>query len=228
VNLPDAEFFNDPELIYMTSVIGRFPECIAAAAKFNLNTLVTSERIWRFTNVSGDPGAMSRAFWRQTARANHGILLASNPALASGISLYWADLKFLKELGYKIVFKDQSARVVSNEKFPKAFGNAIVIISTNSLNLRIIRDRDEFWFDIAPAHVPNEWRPLQVVLGYVKDSGNGHLPSCISLRHVGALLESRLDLINEALSPEKFAATKVAVDEAEATILKAWVREFSN
>jgi hypothetical protein len=296
MSLATEEFLNDPELVFVTSVIGRFPECIEVAAKFNLDTLVTSERTWKFVTLSGDLDTMSRAYWRQIARAKQGIILASNPSLAPSISLYGVDLSVLRGIGYipdysgtrlrhkdsnpfsglrqplqsslpksvkdflgklfpgatptarmqraltpagsdrsleekareelRAAFRDPSARVISSQKFPQAFGNAILIISVGSLHLRIVRDRSDFWLDVAPAHAPSRWRPLQLVIGTIQGYPERPLPSCINLRHAGALLESALSPLIEAHLPENFAATKAAIDQSESRILRDWIKGF--
>lgn len=78
------------------------------------------------------------------------------------------DLEEKVRLGLRFLFRDLSATVVSNQRFPRAFGNAILVIAADTLVMRLVRDRDELRFDVAPANSPTEWRLLPVALAAVK------------------------------------------------------------
>lgn len=130
--------------------------------------------------------------------------------------------------GLSFLFRDFSATTESNARFPGAFGNAIVVVAAGAVMLRVVRDRDEFRIDIAPAHAPTEWSHLSVALAAL-ETGAKHpvLVNPFSPEQAASLLEPKISLITEAFTPQSYPAAKRAMQELEAAKFREWAESFS-
>lgn len=130
--------------------------------------------------------------------------------------------------GLRFLFQNLSARVVSNHHFPRAFGNAVLVVAADTVLIRVVRDRDELRFDVASANSPKEWRPLPVALAAVQGNAqNPVLASCVSIHRGGALLEAGFEPLRAAFSPENYPITKTSMQEIERTKWDEWVEKFN-
>jgi len=130
--------------------------------------------------------------------------------------------------GLRLLFRDFSASVVSNHRFSRAFGNAVLVVAADPVLIRVVRDRDELRFDVASANSPKEWRPLPVALAAVQGNAqNPVLASCVSIHQSGALLEAGFEPLRAAFSPEKYPITKTSMQEIERTRRDEWVEKFN-
>jgi hypothetical protein len=53
--------------------------------------------------------------------------------------------------GLRFLFRNLSASVVSNQRFSRAFGNAVLVVAADTILIRVVRDRGELRFDVASA-----------------------------------------------------------------------------
>lgn len=130
--------------------------------------------------------------------------------------------------GLRFLFRNSSASVVSNHRFPRAFGNAVLVVAADTVLVRIIRDRDDLRFDVASANSPTEWKLLPVALGAVK--GNAQkpvLPSCLTIHQCGTLLEAGFEPLRSAFSLETYPITNTSMQEIEKAKRDEWVEKFN-
>jgi len=126
------------------------------------------------------------------------------------------------------LFQEFSAAVISNHKYPAACGNAVVVVSTNTVAVRVVRDRDEFRLDVAPAHAPAEWKPLTAAAVAVSgDAQNAAIDWYTSLPRGAKLLQDTWDLLSAAFSQKRYSATTNIIKQVEDTKRKEWVSRFS-
>jgi hypothetical protein len=130
--------------------------------------------------------------------------------------------------GLSFLLRDFSACVVSNQHFPGAFGNVVLILAIAPLLLRVVRDRDELRIDVAPAREPTQWRLLTVAVAAAEgNTQNPVLASCIRVHQAAALLEARFESLRAAFLPESYATIEKAMWDIETTKLKDWVAKFN-
>ncbi len=130
--------------------------------------------------------------------------------------------------GLRFLFRNLPASIVSNHRFPRAFGNAVLVVAADTVLMRVVRDRDELRFDVASANSPKEWRPLPVALAAVQGNAqNPVLASRVSIHQSGALLEAGFEPLRAAFSPEKYPITKTSMQEIERTKRDEWVEKFN-
>jgi hypothetical protein len=72
------------------------------------------------------------------------------------------------------LFDRYGASVISNLYFPDAFGNAILIIQTRVMQLRVVRDRDEVRVDVASLQNPAEWVDSAFALAAIEAGSGNH------------------------------------------------------
>jgi hypothetical protein len=126
------------------------------------------------------------------------------------------------------LFRQHSATVTSNHRYPAACGNAIIVLAANGLFIRVIRDRDEILVDLAPAHAPTKWKLLSVAVAAVQTTDkNPALVSWASLERAGRLLEDNWESLDAAFAPERYASTQSTILEIEAAKLAEWVAKFN-
>lgn len=112
------------------------------------------------------------------------------------------------------LFDRFGAVVVSNDYFPRAFGNAILVLETKGLRLRVVRDRDEVRLDIAPLHHPTEWVDSAFALASLENEfSTSGLRLDRTLSSIAEHLEPKLQLLQEAFSQERYQSTRQRVME---------------
>jgi hypothetical protein len=130
--------------------------------------------------------------------------------------------------GLSFLFRDFSASVVSNQRFPGSFGNVVPVLAAATLLIRVVRDRDELRIDVAPGHAPTEWTLLTVAVAAAEgNTQNPVLAYCISVNQAAALLEARFESLRTAFLPESYAATTSTIQDIEAKKLNEWVAKFN-
>src|SRR5260221_2530388 len=84
---------------------------------------------------------------------------STNSRIKTALTSNGSDVKFEEAIRRQMsfLFERYGASVVSNQYFPDAFGSAILIIRTQMLQLRVVRDRDEIRVDIDHLQDPAEW-----------------------------------------------------------------------
>jgi hypothetical protein len=142
-----------------------------------------------------------------------------------------SDLDFEEKVRQSLpfLFLNFAARVVLNQYFPAAFGNAVVVLAAATLVIRVVRDRDEIRIDVAPAQAPKEWSHLTLALASV--DGNKQHPvvsSCISLRQGAALLGDSCESLIAAFLPGAYEDTKRIMQDIATAELKEWVLKFNS
>ena len=126
------------------------------------------------------------------------------------------------------LFQKFSASVNSNHKYPAACGNAIAVVTTSTMAVRVVRDRDEFRIDVAPAHAPTEWKLLTTAAVAVSGNAqNAAIDWYTSLPRGAKLLQDSWDRLSTAFSQERYSATTNVMRQVEDTKRKEWVSKFS-
>lgn len=130
--------------------------------------------------------------------------------------------------GLLFLFRNLSASVVSNHRFSRAFGNAVLVVAADTVLIRVVRDRDELRFDVGSANSPKEWRLLPVALAAVQGNAqNPVLASCVSIHQGGELLEAGFEPLRAAFSPENYPIAKTSMQEIETKKRNEWVEKFN-
>jgi hypothetical protein len=112
------------------------------------------------------------------------------------------------------LFERYGASVVSNHYFPNAFGNAIVVIRTQKLKLRVVRDKDEVRVDIAPLDEPEEWVDCAFALAAIESvAGNYRFSLDRAITSIARHLDPQFDLLQEAFAPDLYSFTKQKIAE---------------
>jgi len=118
------------------------------------------------------------------------------------------------------LFKTFGAKFVSSGL--KDRWGKIVTLEAGNLLLQIAWDRGEYFLAVAPFHAPTEWEPISVAHMaitatrpiYTADDLPRAL-SFISLSELAPLLESEFELLQNAYSKEKYAATKPVLQKID-------------
>jgi hypothetical protein len=132
------------------------------------------------------------------------------------------------------LFTEHAAQIISNEEvpFPNSFDNAYVTLAVGTLHLRFFRGRGDFSVRVASAFAPNDWEDFQLVADGI---GQWHTskpsPGYYTLETFGPILRPRLELLQEALSKDRFEATlnnavrihNDSVDEYAATLRQSGI-----
>ena len=108
------------------------------------------------------------------------------------------------------LFSEYGATVVPNEgvPFPLSFDRAYVTVAVGNLRLRFVRGRGDFSVRVASAFAPNDWEDFQLVsdgIGQWDTSKSG--PRYYTLETFEPVLRSRLELLQGALSKDRFETT---------------------
>ena len=130
--------------------------------------------------------------------------------------------------GLSFLFQRHSASVVSNQRYSKAFGNAVLVIQAGAILLRIVRDRDELRFDVAAAHANREWHRLTVAVAAIEPGiEKPTLQSCVTIQSAATLLLSNFDAISSAFQPSAYSKTKASMEVIEAARFAEWRQTFN-
>ena len=115
-------------------------------------------------------------------------------------------LESLVRTSLKTLF-EQGAQFVSNECLP-GIGNSQLIMRVLDIEFRIIQSEGSLSVLVAPCHAANKWHAVESILIAIDDGQRLPPPPVYdSLADLGSLLESRLQSLSAALSPEHFSTT---------------------
>ena len=105
------------------------------------------------------------------------------------------------------LFASHGAQLVSSEKLP-GIGNGQIFVRVRDTIIRVIQKDGSFNVLAAPRHKPNDWQAIEYLLVAV-DPATTFPPSPVygSFPELSSLLEPRLLLLAEALSPARFELT---------------------
>jgi len=107
------------------------------------------------------------------------------------------------------LFDRFAASVVSNQYFPHAFGNAILVIDTKYIRLRVVRDRDEVRIDLAAIHGPTEWMDSALALAAIGAEQSNYVFSLNrAITSIARHMDPKFDALQEAYAPERYQAFK--------------------
>ena len=107
------------------------------------------------------------------------------------------------------LFERYGASIVSNEYFPNAFGNAILVIRTQMLQLRVVRDRDEVRVDVAPVNDPTDWVDIAFALAAIdSDSGDYRFSLDRTITSIARHLDPKFDSLQHAFAPDRYSSIK--------------------
>jgi len=124
-------------------------------------------------------------------------------------------LESLARMALKFLFINHGAEVVSNECLP-GMGNSQIFIRVLDIEFRIIQSGGSFSVVAAPRHARESWQSVESLLVAIdQDHSLPPPPVYGSLADLGGLLESRLLLLNAALSRERFASTVQAARQSK-------------
>lgn len=133
------------------------------------------------------------------------VLTASGPDL---------EFEALIRQHMKFLFDRFGASVVSNEYFPAAFGNAIVVIETKGIRLRAVRDRGEVRLDVAPLHNPTEWVDSAFALAAMDDgSGEPQFSLYRTTTSIARHLDPNFEELQGAFTEDQYSATVGKITE---------------
>lgn len=110
------------------------------------------------------------------------------------------------------LFSEHNAKEVKYEYDSKHFGNEILVVNSGNIVFRFVQDRGDLDVDLAPSHAPTEWQCVDQVIWALH--GLTNVPPIrpgYSLAKTASLVMDHYSRLNEAMSPEKYAATKQAV-----------------
>jgi hypothetical protein len=88
-------------------------------------------------------------------------------------------------------------RIISESYDPKVFGDSMVVLQSDTLRLRIIRERGRVFAESAPSVDPENWWDLHLIL----EAMHREAPQQDDLPGVTALLRKNLPAILTALGP---------------------------
>jgi hypothetical protein len=108
----------------------------------------------------------------------------------------------------RFLFERFGASVVSNEYFPAAFGNVIVVIETEGLRLRFVQDRGEVRLDVAPLQNPTEWVDSAFALAAMEDgSGEPQFSLYRTITSIARRLDPKFEALQVAFTQDRYPAT---------------------
>jgi hypothetical protein len=107
------------------------------------------------------------------------------------------------------LFDRFGASIISNQYFPGAFRNAILVIETKMLRLRVVRDRDEVRVDVAPFHNPTEWVDSAFALAAIEvGSGGPQFSVHRAITSIGRHLDPKFEALQDAFTLDKYPDTR--------------------
>jgi hypothetical protein len=114
----------------------------------------------------------------------------------------------------RFLFERFGASVVSNEYFPAAFGNAIVVMETKGILLRAVRDRGEVRLDVAPLHNPTEWVDSAFALAAIEDgSCEPQFSLYRATTSIARDLDPKFEVLQDAFTEDRYPATATKMTE---------------
>jgi hypothetical protein len=112
------------------------------------------------------------------------------------------------------LFDRYEASIISNQYFPRAYGNAILIIETQMLRLRVVRDRDEVRLDVAPLQNPTEWVDCAFALAAIETgSGDSQFSLDRAITSIARHLAPKFEALQDAYTPNQYPATSQRIKQ---------------
>jgi hypothetical protein len=109
----------------------------------------------------------------------------------------------------KFLFERFGATTISNDYFPDAFGNAILIVETKTLRLRVVRDRDEVRVDVAPSGNPTDWVDSAFALAAIEaESANYSFSLDRAITSIARHLDPKFEALQDAFTPDRYPDTR--------------------
>ena len=102
------------------------------------------------------------------------------------------------------LFEDRGFRITYSEYAPASFGDSLVILDSDSIRLRFVRDRSQVMLDLAARSEPEEWLGLWELFEAIHKK---NIKPGFTLNAVGDLLKQEFNTFVEALGP-KFLETQ--------------------
>jgi hypothetical protein len=115
------------------------------------------------------------------------------------------------------LFEERGLKVTSDSYDVKAFGNSIVVLQSENLTVRFVRDRGQIFAEFETPTEPDKWLDLSFVLEAIHRTAPQPI---FDLDGVISLLRQNFSDLVEALGP-KWAATKQELDRRRAERLEA-------
>ncbi len=116
------------------------------------------------------------------------------------------------------LFEDYGGTVVLNRYYFWSFGNAVIVIRTGNVLLRVVRDRGQSSLELAPADRDSEfeWRDFEFVSRVFRGEKNIVLrwTPPRSLEEIAPELKALLPTIIDSYIPEHYEKTKALIDSA--------------
>jgi hypothetical protein len=113
--------------------------------------------------------------------------------------------------------KDLGFRIVGEEK-SEAFGDALVVLGSGDVRLRIVRDRSQIFADLGSIAEPDAWFDSTIVmqaLGLATSPAFGGTDPRIVLPGIAAFLKSVWPELMRMFEARNFAATKRQLTELQ-------------
>ena len=97
------------------------------------------------------------------------------------------------------LFEDLGFRITYSDYSPASFGDSLVILDSDSIRLRFVRDRSQVMLDLAPRAQSEVWFDL---FGLYEVIHNENIKPRYTLNAVGDLLKQEFTGLVEALGPK--------------------------
>ncbi len=127
-----------------------------------------------------------------------------------------AFLQNATELGFRIIGEEKS----------EAFGDALVILESGDLRVRLVRDRSQIFADLGSVADPDTWFDSTIVmeaLGLATQPAFGGTDAQVVLPSIAAFLKAVWSELVALLDRRRFAATKRQLTELqEARAVRRW------
>jgi hypothetical protein len=104
-----------------------------------------------------------------------------------------------------LAFEDLAFRVAYSDYDPASFGNSLVILDSDSIRLRFMRDRSQIMLDLAATSEPEDWLGLWWLYEAIH---NESIKPRFTLNAVGDLLKQEFTALVEALGPKLLQTQK--------------------
>jgi len=92
---------------------------------------------------------------------------------------------------------------------PANFGDALMVIRSNELALRFVRDRGQVFVDIGPGFNGDDWHNLQYVLEFLASNGLPASPSSAwDLEKLGSELKAKYEGVRDIFQRGNYSSVK--------------------
>lgn len=103
------------------------------------------------------------------------------------------------------LFEDLGFRITYSEYDPASFGNSLVILDSDRIRLRFVRDRSQVMLDVAANSEPEKWFGLHSLYEVIH---NESIKPRFTLNAVGELLKQEFTALVAALGPKLLETQK--------------------